>query len=177
MFRRTNSGGGRAAPVICSGLPRMIVAMRSLNSSTVSTRDCSFIGLLLLSFVNAQLVAVWVKDDGSPAAGRVERIKRELHVMLRKMLYGSLEIIQGSVLFTRFSGGTKFLHLTLTPVAINSIEIPSIISGRVAQFMARFARLIFIQTDPLSRLFSSFSIVPHRRLVVGLELLTRSNGS
>ena len=38
FLRQTNSGSGRGAPVICSGLPPMIAAMRSLNSSTVSTR-------------------------------------------------------------------------------------------------------------------------------------------
>ena len=48
---------------------------------------------MLLSFVNSQLVAVRVKDDGSPASGRVERIKRELHVMLPEVLYRLVEII------------------------------------------------------------------------------------
>ena len=39
---RTNSGFGRGAPGMCSGFVRMIAAMRSLNSSTLSTRGCSF---------------------------------------------------------------------------------------------------------------------------------------
>ena len=49
--------------------------------------------LLLLSLVNAQLVAIRVKDDGSSASGCVERLKCELHVMLPEMLYRSFEII------------------------------------------------------------------------------------
>jgi hypothetical protein len=48
---------------------------------------------LLLSFVNAQLVAVRVKNGGTSASGGVERIKRELHVMLPEVLYRFLEII------------------------------------------------------------------------------------
>ena len=32
LLRRTKDGCGRGAPVICSGLPRMIAAIRSLNS-------------------------------------------------------------------------------------------------------------------------------------------------
>ena len=36
---RTNSGFGRGGPGICPGLRCMIAAMRSLNSSTVSTRE------------------------------------------------------------------------------------------------------------------------------------------
>jgi len=43
LFRRTNRGAVVVHRVICSGLPPMIAAMRSLNSSTVSTRGFSSI--------------------------------------------------------------------------------------------------------------------------------------
>jgi hypothetical protein len=41
--RRSDSGFRGRGAGICSGVARMIAAMRSLNSSTVSTRPCCFI--------------------------------------------------------------------------------------------------------------------------------------
>jgi len=82
LLRRTNSGFGRAAPVICSDLRPMIAATRSLNSSTVSTRRCSFSGTA------PRCMETLAKSRALQIVGQLPGDRRKLHDLVRQFGLG-----------------------------------------------------------------------------------------